>query len=276
MRGSRWPGFEPLDAAAFEHQERAVVVLHDLALLGEIGGVLLGIAPVVDENADQEAVRPPVGDVEGEIAADGGEAAGLHDIGENIGAHLRRPIAQFAQAARRDIGGDRRRPGAKRRAPAARNGRTSRQGDTPAAFITMISESELSLLRTCAAAMTSAIGAIIMTSSGMIRPVMPMKTSSVWRWLVIRSNSRIACVNHITTVKLTRVIRNAPIVVRNMYRPIDPIGLNFPTGGPNGRPGSPTATQRRPSRVSPNAANFMLSQNGLAKAKPIELAQQRC
>ena len=64
---------------------------------------------------------------------------------------------------------------------AARNGRTNRHGETPAAFITMISESELSLLRTCAAAMTSAIGAIIMTNSGMIMPVMPTKTSSVCR-----------------------------------------------------------------------------------------------
>ena len=60
---------------------------------------------------------------------------------------------------------------------AARNGRSSRHGDTPAAFITMISESELSLLRTCAAAMTSAIGASIMTRSGTIMPVMPTKTS---------------------------------------------------------------------------------------------------
>jgi hypothetical protein len=110
----------------------------------------------------------------------------------------------------------------------ARNGRSNRQGDTPAAFITMISESELSLLRTCAAAMTSAMGAIIITKSGTIIPVMPTKTSSVCRWLVIRSKSRIACVNQITTVRLTRVIRNAPMVARNMYRLIDPIGLNIP------------------------------------------------
>ena len=40
----------------------------------------------------------------------------------------------------------------------------------------MISESELSLLRTCAAAITRAIGAMIMTRSGTIIPVMPMKT----------------------------------------------------------------------------------------------------
>ena len=79
----------------------------------------------------------------------------------------------------------------------------------------MISESELSLLRTCAVASTSEIGAINMTSRGISSPVMPTKTKSVCRWLVIRSNSRIACVNHITTVKLTSVITNAPIVVRN-------------------------------------------------------------
>ena len=68
--------------------------------------MLLRIAPVVDEYADQEAVRPPIGNVEGEIAAHRGEAAGLHDIGKNIGAHLRAPIAQRTQAHRRDIGGD--------------------------------------------------------------------------------------------------------------------------------------------------------------------------
>ena len=99
----------------------------------------------------------------------------------------------------------------------------------------MISESELSLLMMCAVASTSDIGAIIITSSGISRPVIPIKTNIVWRWLVIRSNSRIACVNHITTVKLTSVITNAPIVVRNMYRPIDPIGLNFPADGRYGR-----------------------------------------
>ena len=63
----------------------------------------------------------------------------------------------------------------------ARNGHNSRHGDMPAAFITMISESVLSLLRVWAAAMTSAIGASIMTRSGMIRPVMPTKTNSVCR-----------------------------------------------------------------------------------------------
>ena len=93
--------FEPLDAAAFEYQERAVVVFDDLALLREVGGAFVRIAAVVDEYADEKAVGLAVGDMEGEIAAHGGEAAGLHDIGENVGADLRRPLAQRAQAARR-------------------------------------------------------------------------------------------------------------------------------------------------------------------------------
>ena len=67
----------------------------------------------------------------------------------------------------------------------------------PAAFITMISESVASLLRMWATAITSATGAITMTSCGMIRPVMPMKTRMVWPWLVIRSMSRIAWVSQI-------------------------------------------------------------------------------
>jgi hypothetical protein len=82
--------------------------------------------------------------------------------------------------------------------------------------MTMISESELSRLSTCAAAIISAIGAIIMTSSGTIMPVIPTKTNSVCRSLVIRSKSRIAWVNQMTTVKVTSVIRKAAIVVRNM------------------------------------------------------------
>ena len=47
--------------------------------------------------------------------------------------------------------------------PTARNGRNSRHGDMPAAFITMISESLPSLLSTCATAIMSAIGAMIST-----------------------------------------------------------------------------------------------------------------
>ena len=49
----------------------------------------------------------------------------------------------------------------------------------PAEFMTMISELFDSLLSTCATAISSAIGAITRTSSGMISPVMPTKTRMV-------------------------------------------------------------------------------------------------
>ncbi len=57
--------------------------------------------------------------------------------------------------------------------------RNNIHGDMPAAFITMISESFDILLRTCATAISNAIGAITKTSNGMIRPVMPTKTRIV-------------------------------------------------------------------------------------------------
>ena len=86
----------------------------------------------------------------------------------------------------------------------------------PAAFMTISSESLLSLLSTCATAIISAIGAISRTSSGMISAVMPTKTRMVWPWLVIRSMLRNACVIHISSVTLTSTTRNAPSVVRKM------------------------------------------------------------
>ena len=57
----------------------------------------------------------------------------------------------------------------------------------------------------------------------MISPVMPMKTRMVWPWFVMMSMSRNACVTQITAVKLTSTTRNAPKVVRKIYRLIDPI-----------------------------------------------------
>src|SRR5215471_18429204 len=116
--------------------------------------------------------------------------------------------------------------------------------------MTMISESELSLL------LMYAIDANI-----------------VWRWLVIRSNSRMAWVNHITTVKLTSVITNAPMVVRNMYRPIDPMDSTSPQTGAMAAP-APHAVKRNtaPRAEFPrNSPDVMLSQNGLAKAMSLNL-----
>ncbi len=101
-------------------------------------------------------------------------------------------------------------------------------GDMPAAFITMSSESVASLLSTCAAAITSAIGAMMRMSWGITRDVMLMKTRTVWPWLVIRSMSRNAVASQITAVRLIRISTNAPRVVRKIYQPIDPIALRVP------------------------------------------------
>ena len=64
--------------------------------------------------------------------------------------------------------------------PTARNGRNRIHGGIPAAFITISSESLPSLLSTWATAIIRASGAMISSSSGMIRPVMPMKTKMLW------------------------------------------------------------------------------------------------
>ncbi len=53
----------------------------------------------------------------------------------------------------------------------------------------------------------------------------------VWPWPVIRSTSRNAWVNQIAAVRLISTNRNAPKVVRKIYRPIDPIRLRRPTFG---------------------------------------------
>ena len=134
--------------------------------------------------------------------------------------------------------------------------RNSTHGDMPAAFITMISESVDSLLSTCATAISSAIGAITSTSSGMIRPVMPTKTRMVWPWLVIRSMSRSAWVTQITAVRLTSTSRNAPNVVRKIYRPIDPIRRVVPHSGKR------NPAHRRPHRTQ-SAASLTQPPSGL-------------
>ena len=72
--------------------------------------------------------------------------------------------------------------------PAIRDGRN--HGRMPAPFITMISESVVSLFRLWATATTSAMGAITITRLGMMRLVMPMKTKMFWPWRVIRSMLR--------------------------------------------------------------------------------------
>src|ERR1700712_657062 len=120
---------------------------------------------------------------------------------------------------------------------AKKNGRNSRNGEKPAAFITMISESVASLFSVWEIAIISEIGAMISTSAGITRLVMPRKVMMVWPWLVIRSMPRNACVIQITPVRLTRTSANDASVVRKIYLSIDPIVYRtIPPIAPKGRP----------------------------------------
>ena len=84
-----------------------LVVVEQFADLGENGDALGRIAPVVEEDAEQLPVVAPLADVDGDAAFDRGEAAGLHDVAHDIGAHFGEPVAQHAQALGREIGADR-------------------------------------------------------------------------------------------------------------------------------------------------------------------------
>ena len=77
----------------------------------------------------------------------------------------------------------------------------------------------------------------------------------------------------ISAVTLTQTIRNAPKVVRKIYRPMDPIRLRVPAHGKN------TGTRDPPvgfalQQTTPFMLTLIGQQNGLAKAKPFEYAQQ--
>ena len=98
----------PLNAAFFQKQEVAVLVLHHLAVFGNDSDALRGIAAIVHQQADQKAVGPAFADIEGQSMLDRGEAAGLHDIAHQIGAYFGNPPAQHPQTLRRNKGADRR------------------------------------------------------------------------------------------------------------------------------------------------------------------------
>ena len=51
-------------------------------MVGDDGDALLGIAPVVDENAGQHAAGLALANANGEIAFELGETAGLQDVGD--------------------------------------------------------------------------------------------------------------------------------------------------------------------------------------------------
>src|SRR5580692_4842202 len=67
--------FETLEISVLENQERAALVFHHRAVIGDDADALLWIAPVVDENADEQTARLPLTDSDGQVLVQLGEAA---------------------------------------------------------------------------------------------------------------------------------------------------------------------------------------------------------
>src|SRR6266498_3550554 len=87
--------------------------------------------------------------------------------------------------------------------------------------------------------------------------------------------SRIACVIHMSAVTLAQMTRNAPSVVRKIYRPMDPIRSTRPRSRQNvGAPG-PRCPQRRADAIPhPFYPLFDPATKWLGQGKAFEYAQQ--
>ncbi len=90
-------------AAAHDQQRALLVLLDDLAFLGQIGHHLALVALVMDHQAEQVAVRRAVGDVHGQPRLGRGELARLQHLADQVGAHLDGVVAQEAAGQRRQI-----------------------------------------------------------------------------------------------------------------------------------------------------------------------------
>ena len=85
--------------------------------------------------------------------------------------------------------------------------------------------------------------------------------------------SRIACVIHMSAVTLAQMTRNAPIVVRKIYRPMDPIRFTRPRSRQKRRcAGPPMPVNGAPMLYPPLFTLYLIrQQSGLAKAKPLSM-----
>src|SRR5215471_19691821 len=85
--------------------------------------------------------------------------------------------------------------------------------------------------------------------------------------------SRIACVIHMSAVTLAQMTRNAPSVVRKIYRPMDPI--TRPRSRQNAGAPGPRCPQRRADAIpAPFYPLFDRATKWLGQGKAFEYAQQ--
>jgi hypothetical protein len=160
--------------------------------------------------------------VNGHAVFDRRKTPRLNDAAHDVGANFGQPIAQHAKAFWSEVGADTPTSSDTTRA-AAMNARNKTQGDMPAAFMTMISESLDNLLSTCATAISNANRRNHKDQQGYDQAGDPDEDKDRLPLAVMMSMSRNACVTQITAVRLTSTIRNAPSVVRKMYSLMDPI-----------------------------------------------------
>src|SRR6266436_4483947 len=87
--------------------------------------------------------------------------------------------------------------------------------------------------------------------------------------------SRIACVIHMSAVTLAQMTRNAPSVVRKIYRPMDPIRFTRPRSRQNVDAPGPRCPQRRADAIpTPFYPLFDRATKWLGQGKAFEYAQQ--
>ncbi len=99
-------GFQPLEIAVFENQERSALVFQHRSMVGDDADAFLWIPAIVDEDAGEQSARPSFPDTDGQILVELGEAAGLQDVGEDVRGDVGVPLLDSAHAVRREIGRD--------------------------------------------------------------------------------------------------------------------------------------------------------------------------
>src|SRR5436190_22907416 len=84
--------------------------------------------------------------------------------------------------------------------------------------------------------------------------------------------SRSAWVIHMSAVTLAQMTRNAPSVVRRIYRPMDPIDLRVPARDEASVRRTPYARRSAPMLIEALFTSYLIrQQSGLAKAKPLTM-----
>src|SRR5467141_295809 len=98
--------FTAFEISVLENQKRTAFVLQNCPMVGNDADTFLGIAAVIDKDADKHATGLPLSNADGQVLVELGKAAGLEDVGEHIGGDFGIPLLQAPHAVGGEIGGD--------------------------------------------------------------------------------------------------------------------------------------------------------------------------